>query len=76
MVSSLPTSNRTYNDSMYIQRCLTSIDVLPSKNQVLCDLKSISVFIKSCEKELIAKEYIATDMYLNLFLNGFYATVL
>ena len=59
----------------------TSIDVLPSKNQVLYEYFShgkqvkntadtlISIFpIKSCEKGLITKEHTVMDM--NLFLNG------
>ena len=40
----------------------TSINVLPSKNQVLC---AILAFIKSCEKGLITKEYLVTDTHLN-----------
>ena len=41
-----------------------SIDVLPCKNQALCELKlSILVFVKSREKGLITKEYLVTDTH-------------
>ena len=55
---------------------ITSIDVIPSKNQTLCEycthvsklkhcLLSISVFIKSREKGLVTKGYIVKDTHLN-----------
>ena len=61
----------------------TRIDVLPSKNQALCEYCTrvsyvdntllictvlyivYFVFIKSCEKGLITKEYIVMDVHLN-----------
>ena len=58
----------------------TSIDVLQSKNQVLCELKHYryfnnSAFIQSREKGLITKEFIVTDTNLNIALNGIYTSV-
>ena len=46
----------------------TSIDVLPSKNQVLCNIADtlIGLFpFSSREKELITKEHIVMHMHLN-----------
>ena len=74
-----PTTTQTKTTNLrYILLMITfktSVDVLPSKNQALCEycthssklillISLISVFIKSCEKRLITKEHIITDTYL------------